>query len=169
MSTGLRRRVPRSRRAAAILLTAAVVGAAAVSSTLSAIAAPPTKVPICHATSSRTNPYVAEEPAIANNGDLAGGHLNHTGPVFPGPDWGDIIKPYDYVDENGEEQNFPGYNWDEDGQAIHNNGCNPPPPPPEALRPTLGCVEILGEGRFLAHFGYINPNGGTITPSPEQN
>ncbi|HZL94569.1 MAG TPA: hypothetical protein VFB99_13020, partial [Vicinamibacterales bacterium] len=49
--------------------------------------APPTKVRICHATSSQSNPYTSNEPAIANNGDLQGGHLNHTGPVFPADDW----------------------------------------------------------------------------------
>ena len=52
---------------------------------------PPTnekQVRICHATSSETNPYVSETPAIANNGDLQGGHLNHEGPVFPGAEWG---------------------------------------------------------------------------------
>src|SRR6476660_1269979 len=69
------------------------------------------KVRICHATSAEKNPYVANEPAIANNGDLNGGHLNHTGPVFPAADWGDIIPPYEYVDDKGVTQIFPGYNW----------------------------------------------------------
>ena len=57
------------------------------------------KVRICHATASKTNPYISNEPAIANNGDLQGGHLNHTGPVFPANDWGDIIPPYTYTDD----------------------------------------------------------------------
>ena len=42
------------------------------------------KVRICHATSAETNPYIENEPAIANNGDLNGGHLDHTGPGLPG-------------------------------------------------------------------------------------
>jgi hypothetical protein len=37
------------------------------------------KVRICHATSAEKNPYEENEPAIANNGDLQGGHLDHTG------------------------------------------------------------------------------------------
>ena len=63
---------------------------------------------ICHATDSKTNPYISNEPAIANNGDLQGGHLNHTGPVFPANDWGDIIPPYTYTDVNGDEKGVPG-------------------------------------------------------------
>src|SRR6478609_7881847 len=62
------------------------------------------KVRICHATSSQNHPYVSNSPAIANNGDLKGGHLNHTGPVFPAKGWGDIIPPYDYVDAQGNTQ-----------------------------------------------------------------
>src|SRR5688572_28618705 len=47
---------------------------------------PPPKRVICHATSAVTNPYIRNAPAIANNGDLEGGHLNHGGPyVFPHP------------------------------------------------------------------------------------
>ena len=108
-----------------------------------------------------SNPYVSQEPAIGNNGDLSGGHLNHTGPVYPADGWGDIIPPYQYVDENGVLQTFPGYNWGE-GQAIYANGCDlPAPPEPEPVTPVLECVEAAESG-FLAHFGYTNPNATTI-------
>jgi uncharacterized protein DUF11/prealbumin domain-containing protein len=117
------------------------------------------KVRICHATSAETNPYVVQEPAIANNGDLEGGHLDHKGPVFPAVDWGDIIPPYTYVDENGVTQTFPGYNWSPEGQAIWQNGCEPGLDP---LNPVVECVEPGPAGGFLAHFGYDNPNNQSI-------
>lgn len=130
---------------------------------------PEKKVRICHATSSHSNPYTSPEPAIANNGDLQGGHLNHTGPVFPAAGWGDIIPPYQYIDENGQLQTFPGYNWTEQGQAIYQNGCEPPnPPKPKPLTPTLRCVEATAGG-LLAHFGYVNPNSTTIEPPSTEN
>ena len=173
MSTGLRRRAPVPRRAVLALGTAALVSALAVSAVTAVgaptrAAAPPEKVRICHATNSSSNPYVSQEPAIGNNGDLNGGHLNHTGPVYPEPGWGDIIPPYEYVDANGVTRLFPGYNWSEEGQAIWGNGCNVPPPPPKPITPILECVERLDTG-FLAHFGYDNPNLGSVAPGAGQN
>ena len=130
---------------------------------------PSKKVRICHASSSHSNPYVSQEPAIGNNGDLSGGHLNHTGPVYPADGWGDIIPPYQYVDESGVLQTFPGYNWSEEGQAIYANGCDlPAPPEPKPVTPVLECVEAADDG-FLAHFGYANPNATTIEPPSSQN
>src|SRR5262249_25488179 len=108
-----------------------------------------------HATASESNPYVVQEPTIGNNGDLSGGHLNHKGPIFPAPDWGDIIPPFTYVDQNGVTQTFPGYNWTPDGQAIWHNGCNPGLKP---LTPTVDWVGIGRHGHLFAHFGYVNPN-----------
>ncbi len=119
----------------------------------------PTKVRICHATSSHSNPYVSNEPAIANNGDLHGGHLDHTGPIFPAADWGDIIPPYTYLDQDGVTQEFPGYNWSPAGQSIWQNGCATAKAP---LTPMLECVDAAGGGGFLAHFGYSNPNGDAV-------
>jgi Domain of unknown function DUF11 len=123
------------------------------------------KVRICHATHGATNPYVSEEPAIANNGDLQGGHLDHTGPIFPTPDWGDIIPPYTYTDENGVTRIYPGYNWSETGQGIWQNACDIPPDP---ITPIVECVELRPNGGFVAHFGYQNPNS-TIVVGPLEN
>ena len=117
------------------------------------------KVRICHATHSETNPYVSEEPAVANNGDLQGGHLDHDGPIFPTPDWGDIIPPYTYTDEDGATQTFPGYNWSPTGQGIWQNACDIPPDP---ITPIVECVELRANGGFVAHFGYQNPNSTTV-------
>ena len=94
---------------------------------------PSGKVTICHATGSNSNPYVQNSPNIANDGSLTGGHLNHTGPLFPAAGWGDIIPPY----QSGSF-NYPGMNWPQ-GQAIFDNGCAAPSTPtatPTPITPT---------------------------------
>jgi hypothetical protein len=99
------------------LLTFGVVAAA--------VAAPETKVRICHATGANGNPYV---DAKADRTADAGGHAGHVGPVwFDGITvaWGDIIPPFDIIGGG----TFPGLNWDTDGQAIWNNNCNAPGAP----------------------------------------
>jgi len=53
----------------------------------------PNTVTICHSTSSQTNPYVVEHPAIS--GDVSG-HDGHDGGVYPTDPWGDIIPPFTY-------------------------------------------------------------------------
>ena len=151
-------------RRAGLLLAAALVSALAVfpAITIGARTQEPQdekKVRICHATGSQGNPFVEQSPAVGNNGDLQGGHLGH-------PE--DIIPPYDYIDENGSQQTFPGQNWTPENQAIWQNGCSPVAPPPDPLTPVLHCVEDTGDG-LLAHFGYRNPNPTAIIPPADQN
>jgi cobalamin biosynthesis Mg chelatase CobN len=71
------------------------------------------KVTICHATSSATNPYTRNR--VAKDGALSGhdGHPN------------DIIPAFDYLDNKGVTQHYPGRNL-ESGQAILDNGCRVP-------------------------------------------
>lgn len=76
-------------------------------------------VTICHATSANANPYNQISPNIQNNGDLQGGHLGHTGGVYPEDDWGDIIPPYVFIGGT-----YPGLNWNTEGQIIYYNDCN---------------------------------------------
>ena len=68
------------------------------------------QVTICHSTGSHDNPYVVNHPAIENNGDLKGGHLDEDEPPYPGngKKWGDIIPPFEYT-ENGVQKVFPGH------------------------------------------------------------
>jgi LPXTG-motif cell wall-anchored protein len=79
------------------------------------------KLTICHRTNSDTNPYVINTPDVSG---VEKGHGGHTGPVWNPTlkqqhiKWGDIIPPFDAMPN--------GYNWDGDGQAIWNNGCNVP-------------------------------------------
>ena len=89
---------------------------------------------------------------MANNGDLNGGHLNHTGPVYPADGWGDIIPPYVYVDKNGQAQTFPGYNWTRPGRRSGERLRAACPTNAEAVIPVVECVES-SRGRFLAHGG----------------
>lgn len=115
----------------------ALLGLTTVFSSRGVSAVQPTSVTICHATASNTNPYVQESPNIANDGSLTGGHLDHTGPLFPTANWGDIIPPY-----TSGSFVFTGLNWTADGQAIWNNGCaiptvTPTPTPTATPTPTV--------------------------------
>ena len=88
---------------------------------------------ICHSTSSESNPYVSNEPAIGNNGDLDGGHHND-------PD--DIVPPYEYRDRDGNVHQFLGRNWEPpENQAIWQTGCKPLRPEP--VKPTITVVKRL--------------------------
>src|SRR4051794_39843916 len=73
-------------------------------------AAPQEKQTICHGTSAVSNPYVQNtvdvDSIIKDNG-----HGSHTGPVYPTPDWGDVIPPFDYTDSDGGRAHYPGLNW----------------------------------------------------------
>jgi hypothetical protein len=84
-------------------------------------------VPICHATSSATNPYVTNSPSV--NSIVGGnGHGGHDGPIFDpttmssGDDWGDIIPAFTYLGKDGELQSYPGLNWPA-GEEIYDAGC----------------------------------------------
>lgn len=99
---------------------------------------PVDKVSICHATASTSNPYVENEPAVDStiNPPLTG-HGGHTGPLFEGiedSDWGDIIPPFYYLDNESQTvEYFSGLNWDDSGQAIYYNGCDIPTQPEDQV------------------------------------
>ena len=90
-------------------------------------------VTICHRTRSLTNPYVVitVDDSSINNLLQSGfnGHSTHNeGGVWTPSStketwWGDIIPAFE---SNGVS--YPGLNWNAQGQAIFNNGCNPTTP-----------------------------------------
>jgi hypothetical protein len=105
---------------------------------------PQAKVTICHRTNSVLNPYnqqsVNQSSIVMPDGTPAG-HGLHTGPVFPQPNWGDIIPQFTYNNTHKGTSVYPGMNWDTDGQAIWLGGCGiyaiEPPEETTTTTPTL--------------------------------
>ena len=99
-------------------------------------AAPEEKVTICHRTSSRTNPY--DQQAVARSSAVEG-HKSHTGPVFSEDveRWGDIIPPI----TPGLPQ---GLNWNAEGRAVLDNGCEVPPDVGPLPAATIGDAACTG-------------------------
>jgi uncharacterized repeat protein (TIGR01451 family) len=85
---------------------------------------------ICHSNVNDKSPYVLEHPDA--NAQTVNAHGNEDGPIWNPTlkpahiQWGDIIPPFDYVDNQGEPQHFDGLNWTVDGQAWLNNLCRAP-------------------------------------------
>ncbi len=93
-------------------------------------------ITICHRTHSATNPYV--QITVDTDSTKFEGHEGHDEGPVPDPAtaenfaavkanggwWGDIIPP---TSDDGTIQVTP-LNWDEAGQSVYSNGCNPVPP-----------------------------------------
>ena len=88
-----------------------------VTALLAADATPSEKVRICHATASESNPYTSNTVDTSSVDEINNQYLNGHGDHV-----NDIIPPFTSPD--GTE--FPGLNWDEEGQEIWNNGCETP-------------------------------------------
>ena len=90
-------------------------------------------VTICHATGSRTNPYVTISPSVSG---VFHGHLAQHGR--------DIVPPFEY---QGQTYSL---NWDAGGRAIFDNGCVPPaaptkvPPQVTHVRPVVTVPSFTG-------------------------
>lgn len=91
------------------------------------------RIPICHATSSATNPYVMNRPAAdsivsAVHDGAIEGHGTHER---------DIIPAFSFT-WRGRDYSFPGQNLDGQGAAILANNCRVPSPPPIDPRSPAG-------------------------------
>ena len=100
--------------ATAAVISAVPVGASA-SNTNNGSNNPGNKVTICHATGSKTNPFIVISP---NANGVINGHYSHQ-------DNRDIIPSFDYKD-HGVTKTFAGQNLLNGGQAILDNGCKVP-------------------------------------------
>jgi hypothetical protein len=69
---------------------------------------PPSKVTICHATGSRSNPYVVITPSAAG---VVNGHLAHH-------DQRDIVPPFTFRGQTYSQ------NWTTGGRAVFSAGCH---------------------------------------------
>ena len=130
------------RRSATALLCMSALGLGAVGI---ASAAPAEKTTICHATGTPDdggNGYVVITPS---NTGVFNGHLqwgDDGEPVIEEGHEADIIPPFTYTDPKGESHEFPGQNWDAEGQDVWNggdcagDGVVPPTTPPTTTTTT---------------------------------
>jgi len=104
---------------------------------------PPVKsrVTLCHATSSSSNPYV--RITVAPEAVSTQGHDQHQ-------DGRDIIPPFSY-DDDGTVRQYPGKNWDSESQAIFDNRCRPVAPEtgPASLGSTVTYCQSVGGGQYV--------------------
>jgi len=110
------------------------------------------KVTLCHATSSKTNPYTVITVDMA--AVVSGGHGDHTGPVFPQAKWGDIIPSF---------PGFAGLNWPA-GQPILDAGCSTTEQPPIVGAPAVPLapeVEAMEESVHVT----VRPGSGGGVPT----
>ena len=125
------------------------------------------KVSFCHRTNSIVNPYILVTTSVEAIRVQA--HSGHTGPVFPAPDWGDIIPPFDY--DNGQQQ-FPGLNWPS-GSDVLVAGCavrqtiDPILPTPTTAPPTTTSTTAPATTTTTTTPGVIAPpDQPTTSPLP---
>ena len=89
-------------------------------------------VNICHAAGN--GKYVSNSPDVDSiiSGEGHGGHPE------------DIIPPFDYEPKGDETGHYPGQNWNEEGEAIHSNGCvaPDPPDPPDPPEPDCSLTDV---------------------------
>jgi hypothetical protein len=97
----------RSRRMAALILAGSILAAVPALGSASSGLGPTTHVTICHATGSRTNPYVMISPSVAG---IVNGHLKHQ-------DHRDVVPPFTFRGQTYSQ------NWTSAGQSFLAGMC----------------------------------------------
>lgn len=144
--------------AAAAALIVGVLGFATVAG------ACPSKVTICHATASKTNPYVKITVDVASI-------LNGHGHGYGGVNSGDIIPAFTYVGPGGKILTRPA----EGNQAILANGCKtetttttvPPTTTPTTVPVPVTTTTVPGSTTTTVPPAIGAPAGSNVPPSPE--
>lgn len=115
------------------------------------------KVTICHATESETNPYTQNEVSKWSILKPINGHNGHDD---------DIIPPFERI----LFPNYTGKNWDDEGQAIWNNDCAIPEPEIPAVPVCdLGSETVADTTFDTFSLGNVNgQNGWSSTGSFDQ-
>ena len=97
----------RARRMAAPILAGSILAAVPALGSASAGLGPNIHMTICHATGSRTNPYVMISPSVAG---IVNGHLKHQ-------DHRDVVPPFAFRGQTYSQ------NWTSAGQTFLAGGC----------------------------------------------
>lgn len=112
------------------------------------------KIEFCHATGSESNPYNLIETSV--NAFFQAGHDTHQ-------NFEDIVPPFSYI-KFGEQVDFPGLNWDAEGQAIFNAGCTTPDDEPLVATATVSFTDPTCESpEGLVLGDIVNATWGPIT------
>ncbi|UDF14135.1 LPXTG cell wall anchor domain-containing protein [Antiquaquibacter oligotrophicus] len=112
------------------------------------------KIAFCHATASETNPFNFIETSV--NAFFQAGHDTHQ-------NFEDIVPPFSYV-KQGDTIDFPGLNWDAEGQAIFNAGCSTPDDQPLLATASVSFTAATCSSPQLLVLGAItNASWGTVT------
>jgi len=98
------------RRIAFLVLGASVLAAVPALGTSSPALGPNTRVRICHATRSKTNPYVMISPSVAG---IVNGHLKHQ-------DHRDVVPPFTFRGQTYSQNSTPA------GLTFLAGGCSGP-------------------------------------------
>jgi hypothetical protein len=105
------------------------------------------KISYCHAKPADTAKNGWNYLTTSVNAFFKSGHPQHAA---------DIVPPFTY-EKQGQTINFPGMNWDAEGQAVFNNGCKAPETP-EPPKPVVVNVSVSLDGKCGVNNDDVSPS-----------